>query len=268
MIDLDGVSDGQPIVAAPTIGISKNGLTADRWIYFGTGRFFNRNDVSNLMTAADPQAYYGIKEPINWATLDYTWGTVTNADLLDTTNARVFEDGFTVYTDYTDTSTKTHFTALVERMKIQDSGDPDFVAGWRFTLSEPRERNLGQGALLGKLLTFTTYRPAEDACEIEGTSNIYGVYYLTGTAYIKSIFGLGTNTVNEDRDGDGTAETTKNDVLRKKFIGRGMSLTPNLHVGRGKGSKAFLQTSTGGILGFEQDSPGHTKSGEISWEIE
>ena len=67
---------------------------------------------------------------------------------------------------------------------------------------------------------------------------------------------------------DGTNETTTADVLRKKFIGRGMTLTPNLHVGRSKGSKAFIQTSTGGILGFEQDAPGATKSGVISWEVE
>ena len=135
-------------------------------------------------------------------------------------------------------------------------------------LTDARERNLGQGALLGDILTFSTYMPDEDVCEIEGSSNLYAVYYLTGTAYKESIFGLGTNTINEDRDGDGTKETTTQEVLRKQYVGRGMTLTPNLHVGRATGSKAFLQTSTGGIIGFGQDSPGATKSGVISWEVE
>ncbi len=269
LIDLNGVSDGQPITAAPTIALSKNSQTDDRWIYFGTGRFFNRNDVNNLLTADDDQTYYGIKEPLDTASPPaFTWGTVTNASLLDTTNARVFEDGFTVYTDYTNSSTKTTFNELVERMKIQNPSTSGFVNGWRSDLTDARERNIGQAALLGDVLTFTTYMPATDACEIEGTGNLYAVYYTTGTAYKKSIFGLGTNTVTEDRDGDGSNETTVKEVLRKMFIGRGMTLTPNLHVGRGKGSKAFIQTSTGGILGFGQNAPGATKSGVISWEVE
>jgi type IV pilus assembly protein PilY1 len=47
-----------------------------------------------------------------------------------------------------------------------------------------------------------------------------------------------------------------------------MTLTPNLHVGRNTGSKAFLQTSTGGIVGAEQKAPGATKSGVVSWQEE
>jgi len=39
-------------------------------------------------------------------------------------------------------------------------------------------------------------------------------------------------------------------------------------VGQKDGSKAFLQTSTGGIFGEGVDNPGATKSGAISWEEE
>lgn len=284
LIDLTNVSNdgsgsnGQPIVAAPSIAQSQGWPLAatheqnDRWVYFGTGRFFNRNDVNNLFTADDDQAYYGIKEPIN-SSGNFTWGTVNNADLLDTTTAAVYEDGYTVTGLSVDiggsgTTSDFSFDELVLQMKNRDTGYGDVFAGWRFDLTDVRERNLGQGALLGDILTFSTYMPAVDACEIEGSGNIYAVYFTTGTAYKQSIFGLGTNTVTEDRDGDGTAETTVNDVQRKRYIGRGMTLTPNLHVGRNKGSKAFLQTSTGGILGFEQEAPGATKSGVVSWEVQ
>ena len=284
LIDLSSVSndgsgsDGQPNVAAPSIAQSKGWPLLstheqnDRWVYFGTGRFFNRNDVNNLFTADDDQAYYGIKEPIN-SSGNFTWGTVANSDLLDTTSAAVYENGYTVTGLSVDiggsgATSDFSFDELVLQMKNRDSGNGDVFAGWRFDLTDVRERNLGQGALLGDILTFSTYMPAVDACEIEGSGNIYAVYFTTGTAFKESIFGLGTNTVTEDRDGDGTAETTVNDVLRKRYIGRGMTLTPNLHVGRNKGSKAFLQTSTGGILGFEQESPGATKSGVISWEVQ
>ena len=98
--------------------------------------------------------------------------------------------------------------------------------------------------------------------------NLYAPYFLTGTAYKNSILGYTDVTINEDRDGDSVKETTVKEVARNISIGRGMTSTPNLHVGRGQGSKAFLQTSTGGILGYEQQNPGVTKSGVISWEVE
>lgn len=265
-------SDGQPIVAAPSIGQSKNLPSNDRWIFFVTGRFFNRNDVNNLFTADDDQAYYGIKEPMD-PSGSYTWGTVLNSDLLDTTGATVYEDGYTITGLSVDiggsgTTSDFSFDELVLQMKNRDTNNGSVYSGWRFDLADPRERNLGQGALLGDVLTFSSYMPAQDACEIEGSGNLYAVYFTTGTAFKQSVFGLGTSTVTEDRDGDGNAETTVNNVNRKMYIGRGMTLTPNLHVGRNEGSKAFLQTSTGGILGFEQDAPGATKSGVISWEVE
>lgn len=278
LIDLGSVSDdssgsdGQPIVAAPSIAQSRNYPTNDRWVYFGTGRFYNRKDVNTLFTADDDQAYYGIKEPVD-SSGAYTWGTVAYDDLLETTNAVVYEDGFTVTglsVDIRGEGTTTDFTFrdLELQMRNRDSSKGSIYAGWRFDLTGARERNLGQAAILGDVLTFSSYMPATDACEIEGSGNLYAVYYTTGTAYDQSILGLGTLTVDEDRDGDGVAETETNNVLRKQYIGRGMTLTPNLHVGRNTGSKAFLQTSTGGILGFEQDAPGATKSGVISWEVE
>ena len=271
LINLDSVKDGQPITAAPAIGLSKTNIAGvyDRWVFFGTGRFFNRKDVSSTVTADDIQSYYGIKEPLDLSSGSpvYTWSTVSNTDLLDTTRARVFEDGYSVFLDYLNTSTLTDFNSLLTKMRSVP-GDSDFVPGWRFDLTTARERNLGQASLLGELLTFTTYIPAENDCEIEGQGNLYAPYFLTGTAYKNSILGYTDVTINEDRDGDSVKETTVKEVARNISIGRGMTLTPNLHVGRGQGSKAFLQTSTGGILGYEQQNPGATKSGVISWEVE
>ncbi|MBW1967326.1 MAG: hypothetical protein JRI48_08060 [Deltaproteobacteria bacterium] len=43
------------------------------------------------------------------------------------------------------------------------------------------------------------------------------------------------------------------------------SETPNIHTGREAGSKSFVQTSTGAIIGIEQANPGITKSGKTSW---
>ncbi len=61
--------------------------------------------------------------------------------------------------------------------------------GWYRDIPDTRERNLGQAALLGGLLSYTTYTPYEDICLAEGLGYLYGVYYRTGTAWVQDVFG-------------------------------------------------------------------------------
>jgi type IV pilus assembly protein PilY1 len=124
--------------------------------------------------------------------------------------------------------------------------------GWLIDFTESKERNLGQATLLGDILTFTTYIPSIDPCEFEGETYLYALYYLTGTAYFASVVG----TVTE-----GGQEV----VLGKVDLGKGLSITPNIHLGREEGSKAFVQTSTGAIQMIDQINPGLIKSGISSW---
>ena len=129
--------------------------------------------------------------------------------------------------------------------------------GWYKNFLSDRERNLGQAALLGGLLTFTTYQPYQDPCQSEGLAFLYGVYYLTGTAWNKSIFG--DEGLDEDEN-----------VLDVLALGRGLATTPNLFVGKGDeegGPKAFVQTSTGEIKEIPQTNLpiSNYKSGKTSW---
>jgi type IV pilus assembly protein PilY1 len=50
-------------------------------------------------------------------------------------------------------------------------------------------------------------------------------------------------------------------------LGKGLSTTPNIHVGEKEGSKAFVQTSVGKIKEIPQPNlPSKTiKSGRIKW---
>ncbi len=263
LIDLGSVYNGQPISTAPAVGKTDYG---DFYIYFGTGRFLNRTDVNNLTRAADPQSYYGIKEPYTLVNGEkvLSWATVTRSDLLDVSSAEVFEEGKTVTGiggfsgDFDD----------LEDMMDAPVGDAKYQGGWYLDFATSKERNLGQPTLLGNILTFTTYVPSADACE-EGYSNLYAPFYKTGTGYKHPVIGTdATNTVDDDMDGDGTTETTHQEVLRKTKLGQGLTLTPNLHIGREAGAKAFLQTSTSAIITIEQDAPGRTKSGASMWKQE
>lgn len=259
----------QTIVTAPSVGIDDKDF---RWVYFGTGRFFTRGDAAIAAESATSglQSYYAIKEPFTDSNLNgvwdpdlvgensvktepMTWGTVTAASLLDVSNADVYDDKVvTGLTDIDGTTTIGTWTAL---MTAVDKND-----GWYLDFKGVKERNLGQATLFGDLLTFTTYIPSDDICSFEGTSNLYAVYYKTGTAYYRSVIG----SSKEDRDNEGGEDDVK--ISRVISLGKGMSVTPNIHVGRQKGSKAFVQTSTGGIEAIEQINPGDIKSGIISWE--
>ncbi|NTW36561.1 MAG: hypothetical protein HGB17_10585, partial [Syntrophobacteraceae bacterium] len=95
--------------------------------------------------------------------------------------------------------------------------------------------------------------------EFEGNSNLYAVMYDTGTAYFKSV--IGTNSGNTVTEGS----ETKKEVLNKVGLGKGLTVTPNIHTGREEGSKVFVQTSTGTILELEEQNPGMVKSGKSSW---
>ncbi|MCP4605806.1 MAG: hypothetical protein GY847_35680 [Proteobacteria bacterium] len=240
----------QPITTRPNIGLSWNKTEnrPERWIFYGTGRYFVTTDTLNN----DRQSYYAIKEPYDTAGGDWTWGTVNRSDLLDVSSAKVYkaEAPSKAEVDGVEgiTGEANKFTDLLALM--------DTKKGWFLNFSEPKERNLGPATLLGDILAFTTYVPNMDPCECGGESYLYAAYYKTGTAYYKDVMG----TVPDD---------DKTRVLRKEEDGQdGLSPSPSLHVGAYKGSKAITQRSTGGISSIDQDNPGLTRSKQSFWEDE
>ena len=244
---------GLPISAAPTVAVDDDGRF---WVYVGTGRFFTRDDI--LYTAT--QSYFGVIEP--WTDSDsdgkvkvseLNWSTALSANLVDVTNAVVYEDGNDVTgvaVPDSNSSGNIDFDELVAGITAQ--------SGWRLNFPDPGERNLGQAALLGHIAAFKTYTPSSDPCTYEGSSKLYPLYYKTGTAYYRSVVGLGSSILHG-----------KNALIQVVDLGDGMTTTPNIHVdtpgGQGK-SKAFIQTSTGAILTIEQTNPGVTKSGKFHWQ--
>ena len=131
--------------------------------------------------------------------------------------------------------------------------------GWFLDFPDSKERNLGQASLFGEILSFTTYIPSLDPCQYEGETYLYAVDYLTGTAYYDSV--IGTDASDTNAEGE--------ELVRKRIsLGRGLSITPNIHTGREEGSKVFVQTSTGAIEVVSEANPGITKSEKLSWEEE
>ncbi len=270
LMDLDLVwpnllpTQGQPVSTSATAAIESNGT---RWIFWGTGRFVVRSDSANT----DQQSYYGVKEPFTFSDTNtngefdpyigetitgWTWGSVTRADLIDESTAVIYDD------KRVENVSDLSGVPLVAWDDLIDEVNSIACKGWYLDFSTSKERNLGQAALLGSLLTFTTYMPSEDICSFEGESNLYGLYFKTGTAYFKSVIGA----IHHDDNTDSVVDEGELEIKRTVSLGQGLAVTPNIHVGSEEGSKAFVQTSTGAIEVIEQINPGKTKSGVISWQ--
>lgn len=243
---IPGLTTGQPITAAPSAGLDTQG---NRWIFVGTGRYYTPTDSYNT----DQQSYYGLKETKDVSdTFDYATLNRNTTDLFDSSDVKVYEGG----ADVKNAGSASSFSLLRSELSLKN--------GWFMDFSDSKERNLGQAALLGKILTFTTYVPNDDPCAANGNSWVYALNYETGTAHEYPVIGTDpddTTTASDNVEG-------QEKVLKRVSIGEGLATSPGLHTGREGGAKAFIQSSTGAITTFEQSTPGRTKSGMTSWQFE
>ncbi|MCD6429727.1 MAG: hypothetical protein J7L57_00710 [Deltaproteobacteria bacterium] len=207
------------------------------WVYFGTGRFWSTLDREAPYFSYQ-NAFYGIKEPVD-ASGNMTYATV-GAKATTLKNVSSIE-----ITDQDNTS----FSTLMNDITSSYSG-------WYRNFATSGERNLGQAAILGDIVTFSTFVPDNDLCASEGESYLYALHYKTGTAYWKGVL------LTKDYPGGIDAA---NKVVYRIRAGKGYSTTPNIHSGKEKGSRSFLQTSTGAIISIAQENPGITKSGGVYW---
>ncbi len=269
----------RPVSAAPTIGYDGTFY----WVYFGTGRFYDIKDKSDY----SQEYFFGLKEPVDADTGEFTWSPVANVQTdtkpsiandagsrtllpvggievekandpaFATLNCETGQEGCLP----TGVSTFADLQEYIVGTCVKDTGCSG-ADGWVMDLEDLGERNLGQGALLGGLMTFTTYKPYQDVCKPEGDAFLYGVYFQTGTAFYEPVF------TTQSGGGTQTGDTGATVVTSRLSIGRGLATTPNLHVGRQEGSKAFVQTSTGTIVEIPQPNLPikNTKSGKMTWK--
>lgn len=231
----------QPITAAPSVALDDK---KRMWVYFGTGRFFNRTDLPQNGT----MEFYGVKEPISGTSGPPTWSTVNLADLYNST-AITLDNGTCVGGSYSAScvGVKKNGAPLSGGWQTLIS-EVDAAEGWRHAMPNQWERVLGQAAVLGGVTLFTSYTPSDNLCEFEGTSDLWALYYKTGTPFYRPIL-----------------KGVTGDFAKSVSLGKGLALTPNIHIGESGTSKAFIQTSTGAIETVEIVNPLNFKSGTIFW---
>ena len=252
-----------PVTALPNAAVDTFG---NRWVYLGTGRFLVRSDAAD----SSPQAFYGVKEPRDATKGGFTWGAVNKSKVVDVTGVKVDSNGdlsANVNTKSTAGNVGT-FTALKVAMTHVPTSTPTFNAnhGWLRDLGQsPKtiyERNVGQPAVLGGTLSFTTFEPSGDVCKYEGKSNLYAVDFRTGTASTANVLG----TALPD---PGDPAVDLDDVVD---LGPGLVQTVSLHSGKGyknvKTGSALTQSSTAQTSITQQQNAFAVSSGEASWRVD
>lgn len=244
----------QPISASPTISQDDDGRN---WVFFGTGRFFTSVDKLDI----NQQSYYGLKEPLDSTTEKRDWSSPSPADLLDVTAIDVYTDRSIVAANvaadaYDVGGTEKTWEDLTATIASKDGWQLDFDTG---------ERNISQASLLRGALTFTTFTPNEDICSAEGSSDLWALFYKTGTAYPTSILGTTIESI-------GGVDKEKSEP--KIHLGAGMASSPSIHAGRGGKVTAIVGGSGGsdggrpGGVSIDIESPLSNQTGMQSWKLE
>ncbi len=234
-----------PFTAPAALSVDKD---ENVWIYIGSGRYWNTDDKTNT----DTQYIFGIKDPFfnpdrspntyyhNYAsTIELTTSELLNTDNYTVTSVNQTYDG-----------SDTLVPNLANLVKAED--------GWMRTLTTSKERILVKAALLGGIVFVPSFVPSSDVCGYGGESYLYGLYYLTGTAYYDPVFP--GETENVDIGGD-----TMVKVLDKIYLGAGKASSLGLHVGMGDNATGYVQQSTGTIITQQLNPAFNIKSGLTSW---
>ncbi len=243
--------DVGPIVAAPTVTLDDAGNV---WLFFGTGRYFGANDKTDATT----QYFFGIKDSVLSGSCAETSATnCIDNDLVNVSNATVCVSCAST-SNVTGVSGATSFATLMGLVQSKE--------GWVTTMPTARERVIVAPTLLGGVVFFPSFVPVDDICSGVGQGYLYGLFYLTGSAYTEPV--LGTSASG--------ADTISN---RNVYLGEGMASQAAIHIGgQGSGGSGtssgtgcqgrttlLIQTSTGSLNGLCSRPPKQVWSRYLSW---
>jgi type IV pilus assembly protein PilY1 len=263
-LPLAAPADMGPLFVGPSV--SKD-IAGNLWVFFGTGRLKNTADISN----SHQQRFYGIK--------DGCWNNLTEVSCVGPNNLNP-DSLVTAANNYAYTWNHLYNAGAVKVTTATGSATqveaptaicPGGACSYQTLLSYARskkgwytnvgttadtmgERVLARSSILGGLLMFTAYKPAGDICSIFGNSNLYALYYETGTPYLKPVVPGAQGVFTENG---------KEYVKGVIDIGAGMPTSVGIAVG--ETISGFVQKSTGEIIRIEAQPGLGVRSGFGSW---
>jgi len=270
--------DGNSLATATPITTSPSATKDDfniLWVYFGSGRFYSDTDK----TTSTAHTFFGIRDSY-WDGSQWkpcwngtSWNTNTQCTTSGiTTTASLYNSGDVTSvveggSSGTVVNSATYGSNLSWNDFVKNVSTSSSIRGWYANLSAGStdvgaERVITKPTVIGGNVLFTTFIPKTDICQYGGTSNLYSLYYKTGTAYKEST--LETPLTDEEKQAAGF---TGREVAKSISLGYGMASAPAIHIGQQEGGKAtvFVQDSTGRIntIEYQLELP---RSGVISWK--
>jgi len=141
-------------------------INGNRWVFFGTGRFFSDVDEGDLTQ----QMYVGFR--------DDTLPIINPMNLYNVTGINVDTTEVVHLTNGTHITFDSLVNAVANRY------------GWyRWLDIADGERSLTTTLIYGGAVFFTSFAPQGDICSYGGQGFLYALYYRTGTAYKDTIVG-------------------------------------------------------------------------------
>lgn len=175
-------------------GTATNDPFGNRWVFFGTGRFFNDVDESDTTTR---HIYVGFR--------DDTTISTNPLNLYNVTGIQIDSNGNAILPSSAVVSWDSLIKLCANRY------------GWyRYLEAAPGERSLTTSLCYGGAIFFTTFAPQGEICSYGGQGFLYALYYRTGTAYKDTI--IGQDSLNYNRF-----------VL---YLGSGMPSEPSIYMNK------------------------------------
>ena len=186
--ELISLGSSQPIRVRPSLSYFDRTGGQVMAIYFGTGKFDEAADKTDLHT----QSFYCV---LDEGSLPVSKSDLVNAD----------DPGISGYCS-------------------EHGSLPSGKRGWYFDLPNPGERVISSSLVVGGIVFFTTFTPNNDVCGYGGVARLYAVKYDTGCAPNKPVLDLnGDNAVDET---DTTTGEEGGPVPKSIIIGNGLPSAP------------------------------------------
>ena len=245
-----------PITTTPVMGQDDKGRY---WLFFGTGRFYDKQDKKNLQA----QSFYGLKEPSTDTSNPYYSGTV-GANILNVTGAKVYVGDSASDSPVTGLESTLGSISFANLENFMDST----YDGWRVDFDAASgERNLTDSLLVSGYIIFNTYSPDYGLCDTGGTSNVYARYYKTGTAYWEGSVGVDEEDTYGETKFKRALDTFKVSGFLPKLTYIAGDASQSGNDGSTTGALIGI-SSTSELMNIELTPPLKSASGKISWEQE
>ncbi|MDN5941301.1 MAG: hypothetical protein L0H94_05400 [Nitrospira sp.] len=239
-----GTIEMGPITTAPAVTLDD---ANNVWVFAGSGRYYSMTDKTN----ADTQYFVGVKDPVLTGGCNQTTTDCSRSDLVDVSAATVCvlgQGGCVAGSQVTGVGAAQSFLSLVGTIQSKH--------GWYTTLSiASRERMISNPIVLGGAVFFPTFIPENDACSSTGDSNLYALYYRTGSAYSSPIIG----------------STASGTINKTAYIDKGVASAVAIHVGsQGPGGNptgvtGCVQASSSAVTCVSMNPASPVTSRYISW---